>query len=692
MGYAVRHGLGGNGGLGMHGSSCAWRAKLERLRIAVAPMGWDTNFTWLNPRSGNLDKRPALEFLVGIDRHTGAYIPELAEKWEMAPDGKTWTITLRQGVKFHDNWGSSRPKTSATRCSSITQPESVQSDASTWRTLMGVAKTDTIEDVAKKVEQGVEIIDDYKVVFRLKQAVPEFVETISANTDLVIESKARWDAGGKELYGQKVVGTGPFEFVERKVSAHVLYKRVENHWRKTPEYQRARVPLGAGGRDQAGRPCSADEVHISDVRPGLAEGRGGQGDAGPHEPTTTPSSTSGNLVGCTLPRPDKLDPNVPFVKKAVRQAMNLAINRQAIAEKPPGWSGGSRIGCMGTIPSWTVTSGRGSGTRTGTSALRSSTAMTRPRPRRFWSRRGIPMGLSSRLYLYTLPGLPEMVDIGQAMALDWQAIGLKPKLVEIELLQGAGEVPDQDDPRGCCFPRATPCAPWMLIRLVHKAKDSTGYCYEHPFIEERLEALGKVVDPAERARLLREIGDHKFTEFAGDTAVLAVRGSDCEPQVCRGVCVPGGDHRLLYTPGVRQAGAVKEITMQRCGRREDSLGSGGRYRVDGHGGLGANGCSCLRRRSWSGSESPWHPWVMTPTFPGCIPSVACLISGRPWSTLVGIDRNTGSVHSRAGREVGDGARWQDLDHHVTQGRQIPRELGRVHRQRRAPCGLPHHPA
>jgi hypothetical protein len=36
------------------------------------------------------------------------------------------------------------------------------------------------------------------------------------------------------------------------------------------------------------------------------------------------------------------------------------------------------------------------------------------------------------LYFFTLPGLPEMVDIGQAMALDLQAVGLKPKLVEME--------------------------------------------------------------------------------------------------------------------------------------------------------------------------------------------------------------------------------------------------------------------
>src|SRR5215831_13195729 len=182
--------------------------QLERLRIAVAPIGYDTNFTWLNPRSGNLDKRPALEFLVGIDRHTGMYIPELAEKWEMAPDGKTWTIRLRKGVQFHEHWGEFTARDVRHAVFLITQPESVQSDASTWRTLMGIGKADSVEEVAKKVAQGVESVNDYTVVFHLTQAVPEFLETISANTDLVIESKARWDAGGKELYGQKVVGTG----------------------------------------------------------------------------------------------------------------------------------------------------------------------------------------------------------------------------------------------------------------------------------------------------------------------------------------------------------------------------------------------------------------------------------------------------------------------------------------------------
>ena len=212
--------------------------------------------------SGLLDKRPALEFLVGIDRYTGAYIPELAETWEMAPDGKTWTITLRKGVKFHENWGEFTARDVRHAVFLITQPEAAASGTTFWRGVMGVTKTDTVEDVARKVEQGVEIVDDYKVVFHLKQVVPEFVENISAIQDLPMESKARWDAGGKELYGQKVVGTGPFEFVERKVGSHVLVQAGGKPLAPDPGVQRTRVPLGAGGGDPSGLAAGGRGAHL----------------------------------------------------------------------------------------------------------------------------------------------------------------------------------------------------------------------------------------------------------------------------------------------------------------------------------------------------------------------------------------------------------------------------------------------
>src|SRR5919198_6644125 len=304
-------------------------AKLQRLRIAIAPLGWDTNYTWLQSRSGQLDKRPALEYLVGIDRQTGAYIPELAETWEMSPDGKRWTITLRKGVKFHGNGGEFTAKDVRHPIFLISQPGSVQTDAGLWRSMMGIEKDDSIEAVAKKVEKNVEIVDDHQVIINTKFATPELVDTISANADLGMESKARWDAGGKEVYGQKVVGTGPFEFVERKVGSHVLYKRVDNHWRKTPEYKELEfrwVPEGVTRLVT----LIAGEVHISDIDRALQKDATDKG----MKILSSKQTAIGHewlFGGMYFATPDKLDTKQPFVDKRVRQAMNLAINRKAIA-------------------------------------------------------------------------------------------------------------------------------------------------------------------------------------------------------------------------------------------------------------------------------------------------------------------------------------------------------------------------
>ena len=117
------------------------------------------------------------------------------------------------------------------------------------------------------------------------------------------------------------------------------------------------------------------------------------------------------------------------------------------------------------------------------------------------------------MYLFTLAGLPEQVDIGQAMALDWQAVGLKPKLVEIDFPR-VQELYRTKAIHGAVWGlRGRALAP-DSIRIINKNQDGVIYAYEHPFIDDRLNELGRVLDPGERTRLLREIGDHKFNEFA----------------------------------------------------------------------------------------------------------------------------------------------------------------------------------
>ena len=486
------------------------KAKLERLRIAVAPLGYDTNFSWMHTISGMLDKRPALEYLVGIDRNTGAYIPELAEKWEMAPDGKTWTITLRKGVKFHENWGEFSARDVRHAVFLVTQPEAIAGSTPVWRNAMGVTKTDTAEEVARKAEQGVEIVDDYKVVFHLKQVVPEFVENLSAFQDLPMQSKARWDAGGKELYGQKVVGTGPFEFVERKLGSHVLYKRVENHWRKTPEYSELEFRWVPEGVTRLAS-LMAGEVHISDVDRALQKDAIAKGMkiSASKLPAMQHQWQFGGMYFAT---PDKLDPKNPFVQIKVRQAMNMAINRQAIAQNLlSGNVQPHRV--MGYHPQLSTAIWPGIWNPEWDKRFEERFGYDPAKAKALLAQAGYPQGFEFTLYLYTLPGLPEIVDIGQAMALDFQAIGLKPKLVETEFPR-VRELYRTQTVHGALFPTRHADQALTVARNVHKSKDSLGHWYEHPVIDERLDALSTVVDAAERARLLREIGDHKVNEFA----------------------------------------------------------------------------------------------------------------------------------------------------------------------------------
>jgi ABC-type transport system substrate-binding protein len=491
-------------------TSSAVSAKPERLKIAVAPLGWDTNYTWLQSRSGQLDKRPALEYLIGIDRQTGAYIPELAEKWEMSPDGKSWTLTLRKGIKFHENWGEFSSKDVRHSIFLITQPESVQTDAGLWRSLMGIGKADSAEDVAKKVEERVQIVDSHRVVIHTAFAAPELVDSLSAKTDLAMESKARWDAGGKDLYGQKVVGTGPFEFVERKVGSHVLYKRVENHWRKTPEYKELEFRWVPEGVTRLAT-LLAEEVHISDVERAL------QKDAQAKGMKITPSQLTAIghewlFGGLYFATPDKLDAKLPFVDKRVRQAMNMAINRNAIANAILG----GRVEPMRVSrihPQEDSTLWPGIYDREWDTRFDNLYGYNPTKAKALLKEAGYAAGFEFTIYLYTLPGLPEIADIGQALALDWQAIGLQPKIVEVDFPRVREAYRTKTIHGAVWALRGSPNA-LNNVRIFNKAEGSVVYAYEHPFIEERLEALGQVVNPGERARLLREIGDHKFNEFA----------------------------------------------------------------------------------------------------------------------------------------------------------------------------------
>src|SRR5207302_9077550 len=273
------------------------------------------------------------------------------------------------------------------------------------------------------------IPNNHQVIIHTKVATPELVDSLSANGDLVMESKARWDAGGKKLYEHKVVGTGPFEFVERKAGGHRLSKRVENHWRQTPEYKELEFRWVAEGVTRLAS-LLAEEVHISDVDRALQKDAVAKGMK--ISTSTLPAiHHQWQFGGMYFASPDKLDPKVPFVKKEVRQAMSMAINRNAIASSLLGGRV-QPLRIMGYHPELSTALWPGIWNPEWDKRFEELYGYNPTRAKALLAQAGYPNGFEFTVYLYTLPGLPEQVDIGQAITLDWQAIELKPKLVEID--------------------------------------------------------------------------------------------------------------------------------------------------------------------------------------------------------------------------------------------------------------------
>jgi peptide/nickel transport system substrate-binding protein len=171
--------------------------------------------------------------LTEADPFTGETKSALAEKWEVAPDGLTWTFHLRKDVTFNDGtpftaqdvvftyndlvYDNSRPAGTQPRWPSSTR------DAMTFD--------------GKQME--ISAVDDYtvKVVTPVKVAI---LDQLAGNP--IILSKKKYapmvadgsfgSAMGTNSRPEDVVGTGPWMLEEYSRGQWVTLKRNPNYWKK----------------------------------------------------------------------------------------------------------------------------------------------------------------------------------------------------------------------------------------------------------------------------------------------------------------------------------------------------------------------------------------------------------------------------------------------------------------------------
>ncbi|MDQ2916647.1 MAG: glutathione ABC transporter substrate-binding protein GsiB [Casimicrobiaceae bacterium] len=176
-----------------------------------------STFTTTDPYDANdtLSQAMAKSFyegLFGFDKDM-KLIPVLAESYTASNDGLTYTIKLKQGIKFQDgtDFNAEAVKVNFDR---VTDPANKLKRYGLYSI---IAKT--------------EAVDDYTARITLKEPFSAFINDLAHPSGVMISPAALKQWGSKDIAFHPV-GTGPFKFVEWKATDYLKVAKNENYWRK----------------------------------------------------------------------------------------------------------------------------------------------------------------------------------------------------------------------------------------------------------------------------------------------------------------------------------------------------------------------------------------------------------------------------------------------------------------------------
>jgi len=234
--------------------------------------------------------------------------PQLATAWDVAPDGLTYTFTLRQGVKWHDG----QDFTAADVAASLAiLKKSHPRGRSTFAHVTEVLTP-----------------DPFMVVLKLDAPIPYLLKAFAAAESPMVP-KHVYD--GTDPFTNKnnasPIGTGPFRFKEWVRGDHVVYERNNEYWDSPRPYLDQLVVKfipDAAARSAALESGDVDlgyrtPVALSDVERLRAAGKLGF--------ETKGYEYSNNVLSLNFNTENEY-----FAKLPVRQAVSHALNTAAICK------------------------------------------------------------------------------------------------------------------------------------------------------------------------------------------------------------------------------------------------------------------------------------------------------------------------------------------------------------------------
>ena len=238
--------------------------------------------------------------------------PSLAESWTESRDGLTYEFKLRPNLRFHNG----DPVTT----------EDVKWSIERYKGAGAKALQERIRQV--------EIVDPQVVRIHLKEPWPDFMTFYGTTASAVgiVMPKKYYAQVGDDGFKKHPIGAGPYKFVSHKPGVEVVLEANPGYWRKTPNVKRfimKSVPEGTT-RVAMLKNGEADIAYALD-------GEDAENIRRDPKLQLVPSKHASIYW---IEFADQWDPKSPWHDKRMRQAVNLALNRQAINE----------VSCLGFCP------------------------------------------------------------------------------------------------------------------------------------------------------------------------------------------------------------------------------------------------------------------------------------------------------------------------------------------------------
>jgi oligopeptide transport system substrate-binding protein len=270
--------------------------------------------------------------------------PDLAESWDVSPDGRVYTFHLRQNAKFHDG----RPVTAQDVVYSWERALSPALQSDTALTYLGdILGAREMASGQTEHVSGLQALDEHTLQVTIDAPKPYFLLKLTYPTAFVLDQA---NIESSEEWFRKPNGTGPFKLTEWRRFEQITYEANPDFYLGKPSIPYVVVKLYSG---VGIRLYEAGEIDITGIGYDSAERF-----LDPTEPLHNELLTGVNL--CTgYVTFDTTQP--PFDDVKVRQAFSMAFDRQkyidvvlsgralpAIGLYPPGLPG-FNIGLQGLL-------------------------------------------------------------------------------------------------------------------------------------------------------------------------------------------------------------------------------------------------------------------------------------------------------------------------------------------------------